>query len=91
MGFRFWLLALSSCHGCLTVTDQLWSWVLSAIGVTGLLLVGRRHWWAWGITALNEVLWIVYAVVTRQFGFIFGALAYISVHAHNARRWRGQA
>jgi hypothetical protein len=91
MGSRFWLLALSSCHGCLTVTDQLWSWVLSAIGVTGLLLVGRRHWWAWGITALNEVLWIVYAVVTRQFGFIFGALAYISVHAHNARRWRGQS
>jgi len=80
-----------SCHGSLTVTDQLWSWVLSAIGVTGLLLVGRRYWWAWGVTALNEVLWIVYAVVTRQFGFIFGALAYIGVHAHNARRWRGES
>lgn len=70
------------------MTEQLWSWVLSCIGVTGLLLVGRKHWWAWCITALNEVLWIVYALVTRQYGFIFGAIAYISVHAHNARKWR---
>lgn len=73
------------------MTEQLWSWVLSLIGVTGLLLVGRRKWWAWGVTALNEVLWIAYALVTRQYGFIFGALAYISVHAHNARKWHRES
>lgn len=70
------------------MTEQIWSWVLSCIGVTGLLLVGRRKWWAWGITALNEVLWIGYALATRQYGFIFGAVAYIAVHAHNARKWK---
>jgi len=70
------------------MTEQLWSWVLSCIGVTGLLLVGRRYWWAWGITALNECLWIGYALVTRQYGFIFGAIAYIGIHAYNARKWR---
>lgn len=70
---------------------EVWSWVLSGIGVTGLFLVGRRKWWAWCITALNEVLWIAYALVTRQYGFIFGALAYIGVHAHNMRKWRSES
>lgn len=74
------------------MTEQVWSWVLSCIGVTGLLLIGKRKWWAWGIAALNEMLWICYALITRQYGFIFGALAYMTVHAHNARKWkRGEA
>lgn len=70
------------------MTEQVWSWVLSCIGVTGLLLIGKRKWWAWGIAALNEMLWICYALITRQYGFIFGALAYMTVHAHNARKWK---
>lgn len=59
----------------------MWSWILSGLGVTGLWLIGRKHWWAWGIAFTNECLWMVYAVVTKQYGFIFGALAYGCVHA----------
>ena len=70
------------------MTEQLWSWLLSAIGVTGLLMVGRRRWWGWLIAFTNEVLWIGYALVTRQYGFIFGAAAYMSVHIHNAKKWK---
>ena len=68
-----------------------WSWALSALGVTGLWLIGKRHWWAWGIAFANECLWMVYAIVTKQYGFIFGALAYGSVHAKNAIQWRNAA
>jgi hypothetical protein len=34
---------------------------------------------------------MVYAIVTKQYGFIFGALAYGSVHAKNAVQWRNDA
>jgi len=61
------------------------------IGVTGLLVVGRRQWQGWLIAITNEILWIGYAIATRQYGFIFGAVAYISVHSHNARKWKRNA
>lgn len=68
-----------------------WSWALSILGVTGLWLIGKKHWWAWGIAFTNECLWMVYAVVTKQYGFIFGALAYGSVHAKNGIQWRNDS
>lgn len=66
----------------------MWSYVLSAIGVTGLYFAGRKQWWAWAIAFCNEILWVVYALTTKQYGFIFGAIAYASVHAHNGISWR---
>jgi hypothetical protein len=65
-----------------------WSWTLAAIGVTGLWLAGsgRRLGWAVGVGV--QVLWVAYAVVTRQWGFIFSALAYGAVNIRNWRRWQ---
>lgn len=65
---------------------SLWSWVLGALGVTGLLIAGNRVWWGWLINLANEVLWVVYAIVTEQYGFILMAIAYGLVYARN--KWR---
>jgi len=68
---------------------SLWSWVLGALGVTGLLIAGNRVWWGWLINLANEILWIVYAIRTKQYGFILMAIAYALVYARNARNtWR---
>lgn len=66
----------------------MWSYVLSIIGVIGLYFAGRNQWWAWGIAFCNEMLWIVYALTTDQYGFIFGALAYATIHARNGIAWK---
>jgi hypothetical protein len=50
-------------------------------------LAGRRLAVGWAVAIVNEVLWIVYAVQTRQWGFIVGALVYIGVFARNWWRW----
>lgn len=68
-----------------------WSWLLMVVGVSTLLLAGRRLWWAWLIGLLSEALWIVYAVQTDQWGFIPFALAYAAVYVHNAYRWQREA
>jgi uncharacterized membrane protein len=67
-----------------------WSWLLMAFGVTGLYLVGKRKWWAWLISFTGEVLWIAYAIVTKQYGFIIFALTYMVVYLKNAREWKRQ-
>jgi hypothetical protein len=66
---------------------QWWSWLLTAVGVTGLYFAGshRRIGWAIGLGA--QVLWIAYAVSSSQWGFIVSALAYGGVYARNWLRW----
>lgn len=64
-----------------------WSWILTAVGVTGLYLAGRKVWWAWFIGLGAQALWIAYALATKQYGFIVAALAYGWVYAVNGRKW----
>lgn len=67
-----------------------WSVLLTLVGVTGLWVAGRRSAWGWVIGLGAQVLWIAYAVATRQWGFIGSALAYGTVYARNAARWRSE-
>jgi nicotinamide riboside transporter PnuC len=66
----------------------MWSWVLAVIGVTGIFFVGRKTIWGWHILLINETLWITYAVITKQYGFIFSALAYGVVYVKSYLLWR---
>jgi hypothetical protein len=66
----------------------MWSYVLAAIGVTGIFFVGRKTIWGWLILCLNECLLIIYAVTTKQYGFIFAAIAYGIVYIKSYMLWR---
>ena len=66
----------------------MWSYVLAAIGVTGIFFVGRKTIWGWLVLLVNECLWIVYAVTTKQYGFIFAAIAYGIVYIKSYLLWR---
>jgi hypothetical protein len=66
----------------------MWSWVLAAIGVTGIFLVGRKTIWGWLILCLNECLWIAYALATKQYGFIVAAIAYGIVYVKSFIHWK---
>ena len=65
-----------------------WSWLLAAGGIFGLWLAGRKNMWGWAVGLLMQVLWIVYAVVTAQYGFIAAAVAYGFIYGVNFYRWR---
>lgn len=64
-----------------------WSWILTAVGVTGLYLAGRKNWIGWAVGLGAQVLWLAYAVTTRQWGFLVSAGAYGWVYFTNLRRW----
>jgi len=67
---------------------QYGSWVLAVIGVTGIFFVGRKTIWGWYVLLFNEILWIAYAVNTKQYGFIFSALAYAAVYVKSYLHWK---
>ena len=67
---------------------MMWSWVLAVVGVIGIYFVGRKTIWGWIVLLFNEVLWIAYAVITEQYGFIFSAIAYGVVYVKSYRHWK---
>lgn len=64
-----------------------WSWALTLIGVTGFWLAGRKVWWCWYVNIANQVLWVAYAVLSQQWGFLLGVPIYLAVFGRNAYRW----
>lgn len=49
---------------------MIWSFALAAIGIFGLWLAGKQIRAGWLIGLAAQVLWIIYALLTRQYGFI---------------------
>jgi hypothetical protein len=68
-----------------------WSWALTAVGVFGLYLSGKRNYWGWGVGLAAQLLWVAYAIVTTQWGFIVSAFAYGAVYAKNFIGWRRES
>lgn len=67
--------------------SPLWSYVLTAIGVTGFVLAGRKVWWCWYLNIANQIIWVAYSVLTEQWGFLIGVLVYTVVFTKNAISW----
>jgi len=66
----------------------MWSWVLAAVGTTGIFFLGRKSIWAWLILIFNEILWTTYSLITHQYGFIVASVGYVIVYLRNYREWR---
>jgi len=64
------------------------SWVLAVSGVAAIYFVGRKQIWAWIWCICNETMWIFYAVTTKQYGFVFAAIAYSIVYVKSYFHWR---
>lgn len=59
-----------------------------SVGVLGLWLAGSHNKFGWVIGLLAQILWIIYALVTKQYGFIISALVYAVVYLRNFNRWK---
>lgn len=69
---------------------MLWSYSLAAVGILGIWLAGRKSLWGWAVGVGAQALWIVYALVTGQYGFIVSALAYAAIYGRNWWKWAAE-
>lgn len=67
----------------------MWSYTLAAVGILGLYLAGKQRRIGWLVGFGAQALWLAYAVVTNQYGFIVTAIAYAVVYAKNWLAWNG--
>lgn len=67
------------------------SWIIATIGITSMFLAGydgRLRAVGWLLGLMNQLIWIGYALASRQYGFIAGALIYGAVMVRNLWRMR---
>lgn len=67
--------------------EWIWSYLLVGVGLIGFVLAGQKKWYAWYVNFFCQFLWLAYAVLTQQWGFIVGALVYAVVFGRNAVKW----
>ena len=67
--------------------NQWWSWVLTITGVSTFILAGRKVWWSWYVGLVAQVLWLAYALITMQWGFLVGVVVYSVVYTQNTIAW----
>jgi nicotinamide riboside transporter PnuC len=66
----------------------MWSWILACVGVTGIFFVGRKTIWGWFVLLFNECLWTIYALQSKQYGFILASVSYAIVYIRSYLHWR---
>ena len=67
--------------------SELWSWALTAVGLTCFWLAGRKVWWCWYVGLAGQLTWLAYSLATQQWGFLVGVVAYSIVYSRNAVTW----
>lgn len=68
-----------------------WSWILTLLSVAGLYVAGRNRWEGWLLGLLAQPVWLTYALVTHQYGFLVSVVAFGYVNASNLISWRRAA
>ena len=63
------------------------SYILSALSRTSLWLMGNKSVWGIVIGLLNQVLWVAYALMLKQYGVLIGVIAYTVIHIRNLVKW----
>jgi hypothetical protein len=71
-----------------TNPNFLWSVGLAVIGLVGMHIAGNKSHWGWFIGFMAQILWIIFALLTVQYGFILSAIGYGWMYGKNWRKWR---
>jgi nicotinamide riboside transporter PnuC len=70
------------------MTNLAWSIGLAVIGLIGMHIAGRKSQWGWFIGLSAQVLWVIFALTTAQYGFLLSAAGYGWVYGNNWWKWR---
>lgn len=63
------------------------TWILSATSGLMLWLMGNKNKYAPYVGILNQVLWVIYTIQSKQWGLLPGVLIYLIIHIRNAYKW----
>ena len=66
---------------------QIFSGLVTGIGLLGFWLAGAKVWWSWYVNIANQLLWVIFALITGYYAFLVGTAFYLVVFSRNAYKW----
>lgn len=66
---------------------QALSWILSVLSLLSLWLLGNKNKLGFAVGVINQLLWIYYALLLKQYGLLVGVIAYTIVNIRNWVKW----
>ena len=69
------------------VSANTFSFILSALSLLSLWLMGNKNKLGIVVGLANQLLWVVYAVMLKQYGLLIGVIAYTIIHIRNLAKW----
>lgn len=69
------------------MSTNAFSYVLSALSLISLWLMGDKSVWGVIVGLLTQILWIIYALMLEQYGLLIGVVAYTVIHVRNLLKW----
>lgn len=69
------------------MSTNAFSYVLSALSLISLWLMGNKSVWGIIVGLLTQILWIIYALMLEQYGLLIGVVAYTVIHVRNLLKW----
>ena len=63
------------------------SYLLSIISLVTLWLIGNKNKAGFILGLLNQILWIWYALMLKQYGLLVGVIAYAVIYIRNLIKW----
>ena len=63
------------------------SYLLSIISLVTLWLIGNKNKAGFILGLLNQILWIWYALMLKQYGLLVGVMAYAVIYIRNLIKW----
>lgn len=69
------------------MSTNAFSYVLSALSLISLWFMGNKSVWGIIVGLLTQILWIIYALMLKQYGLLIGVVAYTVIHVRNLLKW----
>ena len=73
----------------LPVTEAfIWSVALGIAGISGQYIIGKKSHKGYLVGMGTQILWFIFAVQTKQYGFILLCSLYFGIYFKSWREWR---
>ena len=66
---------------------DLWSFILAGLGIAQITLTGKKKRIGWLVGLLTSCIWMVFAIVTQQYGFAISSVIFGYIHIKNWLAW----
>jgi 4-hydroxybenzoate polyprenyltransferase len=63
------------------------TWVLSAVTILTMWLMGSKNVWGPRVSLFSQVLWCSYSIATKQYGLLPACTVLGIVAVRNIRKW----